>query len=139
MILETITDKNLGLMSFLSCAKDFIEETVGTVVDDSRHSTVVHMAKAISLHEVLERCSPNTPVPSDEWIHLQFSPVFQSSHTKLRCTGHLQVKHKVQQRQWRKEHEDSHYTACLFRYEREYAVLMRRYSTFACIKDRGPV
>ena len=86
--------------------------------------------------KVLERCLPNIPVPSDEWICLQFSPVCQSSHTKVRYTGRLQVKHKVQQRQWRKQHEDSHYTACLFRYEREYAVLMRRYSTFACIDDK---
>ena len=84
---------------FWSCAKDFIEEDVGSAVDDGRHSTVVHMAKAISVRDlrekVLERCLPNIPVPS---IRLQFSPVCQSSHTKVRYTGRLQVKHKVQQR-----------------------------------------
>ena len=42
----------------------------------------------------------------------------------------------MQQRQWRKEHEDAHYAACLFRYEREYAVLMRSHSNFACIDDK---
>lgn len=61
---------------FWSCAKDFIED-VGSAVDDCRHSTVVHMAKAISVRDlrgkVLERCLPNIPVPSDEWIHLQFA------------------------------------------------------------------
>ena len=123
---------------FWSCAKDCID--VGSAVDDRRHSTVVHMAKAISVRDlrenVLERCLPNIPVPSDESIHLQFFPVCQSSHTKVKYIGHLQVKHTVQQRQWRKQHEDSHYTACPFRYEREYAVLIRRYSTFACIDDK---
>ena len=38
--------------------------------------------------------------------------------------------------QWRKQHEDSHYAACLFRYKGESAVLMRDHSTFACIDDK---
>ena len=85
MILETITDKIVSLMSFFwSCAKDL---DVGFAVDDHRHSTVVHMAKAISAHDlrekVLEICPPNTTVPSDEWIHLQFSPVCQSYKVKI--------------------------------------------------------
>ena len=89
---------------FWACAKEYIEEDIGTAVDDRRHSTVVHTAKAISvrdlLEKVVERCPPNTPVPSDEWIRLQFSPSCQSSHTRLRYTGRLNVKHMVQQRQW---------------------------------------
>ena len=54
------------------------------------------------------------PVPSDEWIRLQFFSACLLSHTALRYTGHLEVQHWVQQRQWRKEHEDAHYAACLF-------------------------
>ena len=42
----------------------------------------------------------------------------------------------VQQRQWRKQHEDSHYAACLFRYEREYALLVRDHAIFVCIDDK---
>ena len=76
---------------FWSCAKDCID--VGSAVDDRRHSTVIHMAKAISVRDlrekVLERCLPNIPVPSDESIRLQFFPVCQSSHTKVKCTDHL--------------------------------------------------
>ena len=34
------------------------------------------------------------------------------------------------------EHEDAQYAACLFRYERKYAVLMRSHSNFACIDDK---
>ena len=79
------------------------------------------------------------PVPSDEWICLQFSPVCLLSHTAVRYTGHLEVRHQVQQCQWRKEHEDAHYAACLFCYEREYAVLMRSHSIFACIANKHRV
>lgn len=46
------------------------------------------------------------------------------------------MKHMVQQRQWRKQHEDSYYAACLFRYEREYALLVKDYAIFACIDDK---
>jgi len=35
----------------------------------------------------------------------------------------------VQQRQWRKEHVDSRYAACISRYRREYAI-------FACLDDK---
>ena len=126
---------------FWDVAKDYINEDVGTAVDDRRHSTITHVATAIfataifaDLREkVVERCPSGTSVPSDEWIRLQFSPVCLSSHTALRYTGRLQVRHRVQQRQWRKQHEDAH---CLFRYEREYAVLIRNHSTFACIDDK---
>ena len=125
---------------FWSCAKEYIEEEVGTAADDRRHSTVVHVAKAISVWDlrerVAERCLPNTPVPSDEWIRLQFFPSCQSSHTRLWYTGCLKVKYMVQQRQWRKQHEDSHYAACLFRYEREYALLVRDHAIFVCIDDK---
>ena len=60
-----------GEKSFWICTKEYnIEEEVGTAVDDRRHSTVVHIAKAISVCDLreraIERCPPNTPVPSDE-------------------------------------------------------------------------
>ena len=109
-------------------------------MDDRRHSTVVHVAKAVSVRDlrerVIERCPPNTPVPSDEWIRLQFSPACVSSHTALRYTGELRVRRKVQQRQWRKHHEDAHYAACIFRYEREYTVLMKDFAVFVSIDDK---
>ena len=45
----------------------------------------------------------------------------------------------MQQRQWRKQHEDAHYAACLFRYDREYAILLRNHSIFVCIDDKHRV
>ena len=65
---------------FWSKAKEFLEEDIET---DRRQSGVVHAAKATSerdfRQQVQQRCPPDTPIPSDEWIRLQFVP----DHTKL--------------------------------------------------------
>lgn len=77
-----------------------------------------HVAKAVSVHglreQVVSRCPEGTPVPSDEWICLQFAPTSLSSHTIALCyTGKLEVKRQVQQTHFRKSHPDSHYATCL--------------------------
>ena len=108
---------------FWNKAKEVLEEDIHTAVNDRRHSAIVHVAKAVSvrdLHEqVAKKCPEGALIPSDEWIRLQFSPTCLSSHAALRIryTGKLDVHHKVQQRQFHKEHQDSHYAACIFRYE----------------------
>lgn len=70
--------------TFWMKAKELIEEDIGAAVDDRRHSSVTHIAKAISVRDlrekIIERCLSNTPVPSDEWICLQFSPVCHYTH-----------------------------------------------------------
>ena len=45
----------------------------------------------------------------------------------------------VQQRQWRKEHIDAHYGACIFRYLRECALLFRGHCMFDCVDDKHRV
>ena len=59
------------------CSK-FLAEDVGETVDDRRHDTVTHLAKAISIRDLLEqvksRCPSDTLVPSQEWLRLQFWP-----------------------------------------------------------------
>ena len=56
---------------FWQKAKDFLEEDVGTAVDDRRHLQVVHLAKAISVHDfrqqVKQRCPPEVSIPCDEF------------------------------------------------------------------------
>ena len=56
------------------CSK-FLEESVGTAVDDCRHTTVTtitHIASAISIcdfrDQVAARCPADTKIPSIEWI-----------------------------------------------------------------------
>ena len=116
---------------------------MGKAVDDHRHLQVVHIAKAISVRDfkdqVAQRCPPGTPVPSDELVRLQFVPAHKSYCTASKYTACLQVKKKIQQRQWRKEHEDVHYAACIFRYMCEYALLLWSSAIFACLDDKHKV
>ena len=100
-----------------SKAKEFLEEDVGTAVDDRRHSQVVHLAKAISVRDFREQvkalCPEKSPIPSEAYIRLQFLPSRKNSKIAKRYTGRLNVKRMVQRR---KNHIDSHYGACIFRY-----------------------
>ena len=95
------------------CAK-FLQEVVGTAVDDRRHTTVTHVATAISIRDfrdqVAQRCPDGTCIPSIEWIRLQFWPKLPHSKRALHHTGRFQIRFKVQQRQFRKDHPDSHYS-----------------------------
>lgn len=47
----------------------------------------------------------------------------------LHYTGRLYVKYMIQVRQFRKDHEDAHYAAAIFRYLREMAI-------FVCMDDK---
>ena len=121
------------------CSK-YLEETVGTAVDDRRHTNVTHVATAISIRDfrdqVAKRCPDGTCIPSIEWVRLQFWPKLPRSKRALHHTGKFQIRFKVQQRQFRKDHPDSHYAACIFRYQREYAVSMKEHSMFLCLDDK---
>src|SRR3954449_3683639 len=43
-----------------------------TAVDKRRHDTIVHLATAISVNDLLNQikreCSPETPIPSAQWL-----------------------------------------------------------------------
>ena len=62
----------------------YLNETIGTAVDDRRHSEVVHLPHAILVQDlqdqVQKRCPEGTLVPSSEWIRLQFWP--KSKHVE---------------------------------------------------------
>ena len=124
------------------CQK-FLEEEVGTPVDDRRHSLVTHLARAISARDLLEqvkaRCPEGTKIPSEPWLRLQFWPKSKHARSRIHYTGKLKVKFMVQTRQFRKSHPDAHYAASLFRYQRELAVKFRSYSNFAFLDDKHRV
>ena len=129
--------------TFWEKAKEFVDEDIETAVDDRRHSQAVHLAKAISIRDlreqVTDRCPPDTPIPSEEYIRLQFLPRRKNTKTAEYYTGKLEVKRMVQQHQSRKSHEHSHYCACIFRDTREYALMMRDVSVLVCIDDKHRV
>ena len=56
---------------FWAKAKEFLEEDVGTAVDDWRHSKVVHLAKAISVRDLREQVSIfSTMVARRVYLHV---------------------------------------------------------------------
>ncbi|XP_019860109.1 PREDICTED: uncharacterized protein LOC109588370 [Amphimedon queenslandica] len=57
----------------------------------------------------------------------------------LHHTGKFALKFMIQQHQWRKEHEDSHYAAALFRYMREYVLLVRDHCSLICVDGKHKV
>lgn len=120
-----------------------MEESVGTAVDDRRHGAVVHLAQAISVRDftdqVATQCLEGTPVPSLEWSRLQFWPKSKQSRTSTHYTGRLNVKLMVQRRQWRKHHDEAHYAAAIYHYEREFAVKFRDFSCFVCLDDKHKI
>lgn len=120
--------------------KKFLEEDVGTAVDDRRHGTVTHLARAVSVRDLRElvesQCPQGTKVPSESWLRLQFWPKTPHAKSKIHYTGKLNVKFVVQARQFRKEHKDSHYAAAIFRYQREFSILLREHSNFISIDDK---
>ena len=125
---------------FWEKAKEFLNEDVGVAVDDCRHTQVVHIAKAISVRDfkqqVVSRCPSGIAVPCDEYLRLQFVPAHKAYRTASKYTGQLEVRKMVQQRQWRKDHIDSHYAACIFRYLREYCLLVKDHALFICVDDK---
>lgn len=105
--------------SFWDECEKFLNESVGVAVDDRRHGAVTHLARVISVRDFLEqvkgRCPKGTPIPSQEWLRLQFWPKTASSKTSLHHTRRFKVKFQIQQRQWKKYHIDAHYAAAYFR------------------------
>ena len=101
--------------------------------------TYIYIICILFYMQVESRCPADTPIPSDEYIRLQFMPRRKNSKVAERYTGRLQVKRMVQQRQWRKEHVDAHYGGCIFRYLRECALLFRSHCMFICVDDKHRV
>ena len=97
------------------------------------------MAKAISVRDLIEKVAkmcPGEPVPSEQWVQLQYFP--KNSRAKSASQYKLQfpVKMMVQKWQFIREHVDSHYCAAIFRYMWEYAIMYKDSALFACLDDK---
>ena len=118
-------------------------------MDDRRHDSlhegdvVTHLASAFSvrdLHEqVAKSCPSNTPIPSIQWLRLQFWPKHSNCGFAKRQTGKLNIKFMIQSRQFRKTHIDSHYASAVFRYQKEFAIKYRDHCYFVCMDDKHTV
>ena len=128
---------------FWEACECYIHGNIETAVDDRRHDRIDHLAVALSvpdlLCEVSKRVEPGTPIPSVQWLRLQFWPKTPSAKVALQYTGRLKLKYMVQKRQMRKYHEDAHYASALFRYQKEMAIKYRDYGTFVSLDDKHKV
>ena len=90
-----------------------------TAVQDCCQGLVTYMAKAISVRDLINEgakmCPDGEPIPSEQWVHLQFFP----KNSRAETASQFLAKMMVQKRQFRREHMDSHYFAALFRYMRD--------------------
>jgi len=120
-----------------------LNEEIDTVVDDSRHSEVTHLASALSLRDIFETVSQRVPegmpLPSLECLQLQFWPKTKHAKASLPYTGHLKLKFMIQQQQFRKEHPDKHYAAALFQYQREFSLKFFEHTAFVCLDDKHQI
>ena len=121
------------------CRK-FLEEEVETAVDERRHGSATHLAKAFStrdlLRSVAKRYPDGTPLPSEQWLRLQFWPKNMTTKSALQFTGRFQVKFMVQARQLRKWYEDAHYCAALFRYLKEFSIRYKSIADLVFLDDK---
>ena len=105
---------------FWEACEQYILKSVELAVDDRRHDRIAHLAIALSVNDLLSEVSktvgPDVPVPSAQWLRLQFWPKTPTAKTALQYTGRLKVKYMVQKRQLRQSHDDAHYASALFRY-----------------------
>ncbi len=66
------------MMYFGNSVKFFLQENVELAVEERRHSEVTHLARVISVRDLLQqvtaRYPPSTPIPSRSWLSLQFWP-----------------------------------------------------------------
>ena len=85
---------------------------------------------------ILSKLHVGTPIPSKEWLRLQFWPKTITAKVALQYTGRLNIRYMVQKRQFRKTHDDEHYAAALYRYMREYAIKLKEHCTMVSIDDK---
>ena len=135
---------------FLKLCQTYINSTLDTATDERRHDSVTddddgttvitHLATALSvreLHDGVKKMAPeDCPIPSIQWLRLQFWPRNKHAATSRYFTGKLKLKFMVQSRQFRSSHVDVHYASALFRYEKEFAIQFRDNTEFFCMDDK---
>lgn len=138
--IRSISGQKSKYDAFWDEVQKFLQEDVGLAVEERRHSQVTHLARVISVRDILEqvatRSPVGTPIPCRSWLSLQFWPKNAHAQSRVHYSGRFNVKYMVQARQFRKAHEDLHYAAAIFRYQREFAVMFRENSAFFCMDDK---
>lgn len=110
-----------------------------SAVHERRHGEVTYMAKAISVRDLIQEVAkmcPGEPVPSEQWVRLQFCPRNPRAKTASQYRSQFKVKMMVQKRQFRHHHVDAHYCAAMYRYMREFAISVQDLALFVSLDDK---
>ena len=100
----------------------------------------MHLARAISVkdlrNQIVKICPEGTPIPSVQWLRLQFWPKNPWNLSSLQYTGNLPLKFMIQIRQLHLSHIDSHYASAIFRYLKELAIKFKDHTWLVFLDDK---
>jgi len=110
-----------------------------SATEERRHSDTVYASGAHSIPnlvtlatEILQKKVDGgtfdslPPIPSTEWVRLQFVPSRDDNAAAERFTGRLEAKRAIQTRTLRKEHIDQHWVNSMTRYYLEWMVELKK-------------
>ncbi|KAK6175856.1 hypothetical protein SNE40_014236 [Patella caerulea] len=129
--------------SFFEGVQSYINENSLEAAQERRHNSISRMALAISVPDLIRQVEktlpPETPIPSESYVRLQFWPKNKHFQSALHYTGKFHIKYMVQTRQIRLSLVDAHYAAATYRYLKEFCVKFRDFCTVLCIDDKVQV
>ena len=92
---------------------------------------------AAGLHRQISATLPEgVPIPSVQWLRLQFWPRNTSHFTSKYYAGRLKLKVMIQARQFREWHVDCHYASAVIHYVKEFAIKYKQYVDFVAMDDK---
>lgn len=121
---------------------------VSTAVNDRRHGkSNYYLPFALSIEDLRDTIKKRieagvhrgAPIPSAEWLRLQFCPLNPYARQAIQYTGRFQLKFKVQQRLIRKEHVDSKFGTVQYNLMKQFALMWREDALMMYVDDKATV
>jgi len=109
-----------------------------STAEERRSSETVFASAVVSISSLVELATKNLydrdksgelkempPIPSEEWVRLQFSPNNHTVEKARYLTGVLGLVRAVQSRTLRKKHEDQHWVNAMNKYVYEWLIELK--------------
>ncbi|KAL7552225.1 hypothetical protein ACHAWF_016995 [Thalassiosira exigua] len=109
--------------------------------EERRHADEMYASEVLSIPDLVRRATANLeakvdsrelskmpPVPSKEFVRLQFVPNNHTVEAASKFSGQLGVKRAIQTRTLRKQHPDQHWVNAYTRYVLEWLIQLRKKS-----------
>ena len=103
-------------------------------------NAMLHCISIEHLKQQVKSCLPDlTPVPSGEWLRLQFWPCDPYTSRAMHHTGCSNIKFQVQSRLVRADHADSKYAAVQYKYLKNFVLKFQEHCLMISIDDKANV